>query len=65
MPTVAIRDITVVDVRDGSLHRDHTVLLAGNRIAAEYGPLKGPSSYVAISADSALRELRHSKAASA
>jgi Amidohydrolase family len=32
-PTVAIRGVTVVDVRDGSLHPDHTVLVAGNRIA--------------------------------
>ena len=33
-PTVAIRDVIVVDVRDGSLHPEHTVLVAGNRIAA-------------------------------
>jgi imidazolonepropionase-like amidohydrolase len=32
--TVAIRNVTVVDVRDGSVDRDQTVLLAGNRIAA-------------------------------
>jgi hypothetical protein len=31
---VAIRGATVVDGRDGSLHRDHTVLVAGNRISA-------------------------------
>jgi imidazolonepropionase-like amidohydrolase len=35
---VAIRGITVVDVRDGSLHPGHTVLVAGNRISA-IGPL--------------------------
>jgi imidazolonepropionase-like amidohydrolase len=33
-PTVAIRGVTVVDVRDGSLHPGRTVLVAGNRIAA-------------------------------
>ena len=33
-PTVAIRGVTVVDVRDGSLRPDHTVLVAGNRITA-------------------------------
>ena len=32
--TVAIRGVTVVDVRDGSLHPEHTVLVTGNRIAA-------------------------------
>jgi imidazolonepropionase-like amidohydrolase len=37
--TVVIRGVTVVDVRDGSLHRDHTVLVAGNRIAA-VGPIR-------------------------
>lgn len=37
---VAIRGVTVVDVRDGSLHREHTVLVAGNRIAA-VGPIHG------------------------
>ncbi len=31
---VAIRGVTVVDVRDGSLHPEQTVLVAGNRIAA-------------------------------
>jgi imidazolonepropionase-like amidohydrolase len=31
---VAIRGVTVVDVRDGSLHPKQTVLVAGNRIAA-------------------------------
>src|SRR5688572_27152637 len=37
--TVAIRGVTVVDVRDGSLHPEHTVLVAGNRIAA-VGPVR-------------------------
>ena len=32
--TVVIRGVTVVDVRDGSLHPERTVLVAGNRIAA-------------------------------
>ena len=38
-PTVAIRGVTVVDVRDGSLHPEHTVLVAGSRIAA-VGPVR-------------------------
>jgi imidazolonepropionase-like amidohydrolase len=38
MPTVAIRGITIVDVKDGSLHPGQTVLLTGNRIAA-VGPV--------------------------
>jgi hypothetical protein len=33
-PTVAIRGVTVVNVRDGSLRPEHTVLVAGNRITA-------------------------------
>jgi imidazolonepropionase-like amidohydrolase len=33
-PTVAIRGVTVVDVRDGSLRPERTVLVAGNRITA-------------------------------
>jgi imidazolonepropionase-like amidohydrolase len=37
--TVAIRDVTVVDVRDGALHPGQTVLVAGNRIAA-VGPTR-------------------------
>jgi cytosine/adenosine deaminase-related metal-dependent hydrolase len=32
--TVAIRGVTVVDVKDGSLDPEQTVLVAGNRIAA-------------------------------
>ena len=38
-PTVAIRGVTVVDVRDGSLHPEQTVLVTGNRIAA-VGPVR-------------------------
>jgi len=41
--TIAIRGVTVVDVRDGSLHPEHTVLVAGNRIAAV-----GPNHEVAV-----------------
>jgi hypothetical protein len=41
--TVAIRGVTVVDVRDGSLHPEHTVIVAGNRIAAV-----GPAHEVAV-----------------
>jgi imidazolonepropionase-like amidohydrolase len=37
--SVAIRGVTVVDVKDGSLHPEHTVLVAGNRIAA-VGPVQ-------------------------
>ena len=33
-PTVAIRAVTVVDVMDGSLFPEQTVLIAGNRIVA-------------------------------
>jgi imidazolonepropionase-like amidohydrolase len=33
-PTIAIRGVTVVDVMDGSLHSEHTVLVEGNRITA-------------------------------
>src|SRR5918994_2650433 len=32
--TVAIRGVTIVDVMDGSLRPEHTVLMAGNRITA-------------------------------
>ena len=42
-PTLAIRAATVVDVRDGSLRPDHTVLVAGKRIAAV-----GPADKVRI-----------------
>ena len=37
-PTLAIRAATVVDVRDGTLRPDHTVLVAGKRIVA-VGPV--------------------------
>jgi amidohydrolase family protein len=37
---LAIRHVTLVDVRDGSLHPDHTVLVTGNRITAA-GPSPG------------------------
>jgi imidazolonepropionase-like amidohydrolase len=33
-PTVALRGVTVVDVMDGSLRADQTVLITGNRITA-------------------------------
>jgi imidazolonepropionase-like amidohydrolase len=42
-PTVAIRGVTVVDVMDGSLRAEHTVLVAGNRIIAV-----GPTNKVRI-----------------
>jgi hypothetical protein len=42
-PAVALRGVTVVDVRDGSLHPEHTVLVTGNRIT-----VVGPSREVAI-----------------
>jgi imidazolonepropionase-like amidohydrolase len=42
-PTVAIRAATIVDVTEGSLRADHTVLIAGNRIAAV-----GPADEVRI-----------------
>jgi Amidohydrolase family len=45
-PTIAIRGVTVVDVRDGSLHPDHTVLVAGNRIVTV-----GPAHEVAVPDD--------------
>lgn len=45
-PTVAIRDVTVVDVTDGSLRADHTVVVAGNRIVAV-----GPTDEVRIPPD--------------
>ena len=38
--TVAIRDVTVVDVSDGSLRPGQTVVVAGNRIKA-VGPVRG------------------------
>ena len=45
-PTLAIRGATVVDVRDGSLRPDHTVLVAGKRIVAV-----GPADKVRIPDD--------------
>jgi imidazolonepropionase-like amidohydrolase len=50
-PTIAIRGVTVVDVRDGSLDADSTVLVAGNRIAAV-----GPADMVAVPADAEIVE---------
>ena len=50
-PTVAIRGITLVDVRDGSLHPEHTVLVTGNRIAAV-----GPGREVAVPDDAEVVE---------
>src|SRR5262245_26210019 len=48
-PTLAIRDVTVVDVSDGSLHRGQTVLIAGNRISAA-----GPSGEIPVSEDAVI-----------
>ena len=45
-PTVAVRDVTLVDVLDGSLHPGRTVLIEGNRIVAV-----GPTDEVAIGGD--------------
>ena len=45
-PTVALRDVTVVDVTNGSLRAEQTVLVAGNRIAAV-----GPAGEVRIPDD--------------
>ena len=45
-PTVALRNVIVVDVTNGSLRADHTVLLAGNRIVAV-----GPTGEVKIPDD--------------
>jgi hypothetical protein len=41
-PSVAITGVTVVDVGDGSLHPDQTVVVTGNRISA-----MGPTDLVA------------------
>ena len=49
--TVAIRGVTLVDVRDGSLHRERTVLVTGNRIAAV-----GPVHEVAVPNDATVVE---------
>ncbi|HUE71358.1 MAG TPA: amidohydrolase family protein [Pirellulaceae bacterium] len=45
-PTVAIRNATVVDVTDGSLHADQTVLVVGDRITAV-----GPADEVGVPND--------------
>ena len=50
-PTLAIRAVTVVDVVDGSLHPEQTVLVAGNRIAAV-----GTTDEVRIPSDAELVE---------
>jgi len=50
-PAVAIRGVTVVDVRDGLLHREHTVLAAGNRIVAV-----GPADEIDVPDDAELVE---------
>jgi imidazolonepropionase-like amidohydrolase len=51
-PMLAIRGVTVVDVMDGSLRPEHTVLVAGNRITA-VGPadhLRTPDDAVLVDA---------------
>jgi imidazolonepropionase-like amidohydrolase len=48
-PSVAISGVTVVDVRDGSLRAERTVLVAGNRITAV-----GPADQVRIPDDADL-----------
>ena len=48
-PTVAIRAVTVVDVTDGSLDADFTVLIRGKRIVAV-----GPADEVTIPDDAAV-----------
>jgi imidazolonepropionase-like amidohydrolase len=50
-PTVVIRRVTVVDVTDGSLHPDRTVLVAGSRIAAV-----GPVDEIAVPNDAEILE---------
>ena len=48
-PTVALRDVTVVNVMDGSLRADQTVLIAGNRITAV-----GPAAKIRVSRNAAV-----------
>lgn len=48
-PTVALRDVTVVNVMDGSLHADQTVLVTGNRITAV-----GPTAEIRVSGNAAV-----------
>ena len=50
-PTVAIRGVTVVDVRDGKPHPELTVLVTGNRIATV-----GPVREVAVPDDATVVE---------
>jgi adenine deaminase len=50
-PTVAIRGVTIVDVMNGSLRPEHTVLVTGNRIAAV-----GPVQQVAVPGDAEIVE---------
>jgi imidazolonepropionase-like amidohydrolase len=45
-PTVALRDVTVVNVIDGSLRAQHTVLVTGNRITAV-----GPANEIRVPDD--------------
>lgn len=45
-PSVALRDVTVVDVIDGSLRADQTVLVVGNRITAV-----GPTAEISVPDD--------------
>jgi len=44
--TVALRDVTVVDVMDGSLRAQQTVLVVGNRISAV-----GPADEISVPGD--------------
>ena len=48
-PTVALRDVTVVNVMDGSLRADQTVLITGNRITAV-----GPAAEIRVSRNAAV-----------
>ena len=48
-PTVALRDVTVVNVMDGSLRADQTVLITGNRITAV-----GPAAEIRVSGNAAV-----------
>src|SRR5688572_18729726 len=50
-PSVAIRGVIVVDVRDGTLHPEQTVLVTGNRIA-----IVGPVREVAVPDDAKVEE---------
>ncbi|MGH8130429.1 MAG: amidohydrolase family protein [Steroidobacteraceae bacterium] len=48
---MAVRGVIIVDVRDGSLHPEHTVLVTGNRITAV-----GPTREVAVPDDAEVVE---------